>query len=223
MARDPVCGMAVPEDSGHRLVHEGTIYLFCSDRCLRKFQQEPHQYLRPHDDPSHGHAPHEHRAARGGRYDNVPVGYTGTVYTCPMHPEVRQTEPGACPLCGMGLEPERAAGAEESPNPELIDFTRRLWVGVIFTLPLLVLTMTPYLGITVIREFFGERTAMWIELALGTPVILWAGWPFFVRGYHSFRTMNLNMFSLIGMGVSRRLHLQHRRRAGTGCLPRRFP
>ena len=102
----------------------------------------------------------------------------------------------------MGLEPERAAGAEEGPNPELIDFTRRIWVGVILTVPLLVLTMGPFLGITVIREIFGERTAMWIELALGTPVILWSGWPFLVRGCHSFRTMNLNMFSLIAMGVA---------------------
>ena len=140
--------------------------------------------------------------ARGGNYDTVPEGFTGTVYTCPMHPEVRSPAPGACPLCGMGLEPERATAVEEGPNPELVDFTRRLWVGIACTLPLLVLTMAPIVGFTALREFLGERTAQWAELIIATPVILWAGWPFFARGWHSLRTMQLNMFSLIGMGVA---------------------
>jgi Cu+-exporting ATPase len=208
MATDPVCGMTVDEKSAAGSAsHAGQTYYFCSARCLGQFQANPAQFVGT-SNPSHGHAghaPHAHHeqgAAPGGRYDSVPAGYTGTVYTCPMHPEVRRTEPGACPLCGMGLEPERAAAVEEGPNPELVDFTRRLWVGAAFTLPLLILTMTPYLGITAIRELFGERMSLWIELALGTPVILWAGWPFFVRGYQSFRSMNLNMFSLIGMGVA---------------------
>jgi Cu+-exporting ATPase len=205
---DPVCGMVLTEDTGHRLLHDGALYLFCSDRCLHEFQKDPQRYRHPRGNPPGGHAGNgpdahdDHRTAPGGGYDNVPPGYTGTVYTCPMHPEVRRTGPGACPLCGMGLEPERAVTVEEAPNPELVDFTRRLWVGTAFTLPLLILTMTPYIGITAIRELFGERVSLWIELALGTPVILWAGWPFFVRGYHSFRTLNLNMFSLIGMGVA---------------------
>nr|WP_298410931.1 copper-translocating P-type ATPase [uncultured Halomonas sp.] len=148
------------------------------------------------------HANHETTApVRGGKYDKVPAGHSGTVYTCPMHPEVRQTKPGACPLCGMGLELESAAVGDEGPNPELVDFTRRLWVAAIFTIPLLVLTMSPFLGITAIRDFFGERTTLWIEFVLATPVILWSGWPFFLRGWNSFRTLNLNMFSLIGMGV----------------------
>ncbi|MBB3141680.1 MULTISPECIES: copper-transporting P-type ATPase [Halomonas] len=162
-----------------------------------------------HGDPGHGechghghHAGHEAAAPiRGGQYDKVPAGHAGAVYTCPMHPEVRQTQPGACPLCGMGLELESATVGDEGPNPELIDFTRRFWVAAVLTLPVLVLTMSPFLGLTAIREFFGERTAMWIELVLSTPVILWAGWPFFVRGINSFRTWNLNMFSLISMGV----------------------
>tara|TARA_R110002072_G_scaffold58491_2_gene149093 strand:- start:27 stop:2078 length:2052 start_codon:yes stop_codon:yes gene_type:complete len=102
----------------------------------------------------------------------------------------------------MGLEAETAsAGDDEGPNLELVDFTRRFWVGAVLTLPLLILTMSPYVGLSGIREFFGERTTLWIEFALGTPVILWSGWPFFVRGFHSFRTMNLNMFSLISMGT----------------------
>jgi len=156
----------------------------------------------------HGHG-HAHQAGhetaapvRGGQYDQVPAGYVGAVYTCPMHPEVRQTEHGACPLCGMGLELESAAAGDEGPNPELVDFTRRFWVAAVLTTPVLVLAMAPYLGLTALRDFFGERTSMWIELVFSTPVILWSGWPFFVRGWNSFRTMNLNMFSLIGMGVA---------------------
>ncbi|CAM5792216.1 copper-translocating P-type ATPase [Castellaniella caeni] len=156
----------------------------------------------------HGHG-HAHQAGhetaapvRGGQYDQVPAGYVGAVYTCPMHPEVRQTTHGACPLCGMGLELESAAAGDEGPNPELVDFTRRFWVAAVLTIPVLVLAMAPYLGLTAIRDFFGERTSMWIELVFSTPVILWSGWPFFVRGWNSFRTMNLNMFSLIGMGVA---------------------
>ena len=153
-----------------------------------------------HDHHAHDH--HGHAPAKGGAYDKVPAGWTGAVYTCPMHPEVRQTEHGSCPLCGMGLELESAAMADEGPNPELVDFTRRFWVGTVLTIPLLVLTMAPYLGFPGVREIFGERTTLWIEVVLGSPVILWSGWPFFVRGWNSFRTMNLNMFSLIGMGVA---------------------
>jgi len=101
----------------------------------------------------------------------------------------------------MGLEQESATGEDEGPNPELVDFSRRLWVALAFSIPLLILTMTPYIGVMAVRDFFGERLSLWVELVLATPVILWSGWPFFARGYTSFRTMNLNMFSLIGMGV----------------------
>lgn len=163
-----------------------------------------------HDHTEHQHGSccshHEHhhkvrKSAPGGKYDTVPADFTGTVYTCPMHPEVRQPGPGSCPLCGMGLEPETAAAVDEGPNPELIDFTHRMWVGVLFSVPLLILTMAPLIGISGIREFFGERTTLWIEFLLGTPVILWSGWPLLVRGLNSFRTLNLNMFSLIAMGT----------------------
>jgi len=155
----------------------------------------------------HHHHMHDGKDSDGaaalddGKYDLLPSGYSGPVYTCPMHPQVRQPGPGSCPLCGMGLELENAAMAEEGPNPELIDFTRRLWVGGVLTVPLLVLTMGPFLGLSEIREIFGERNTLWIELVLGTPVVLWCGWPFLERGWASFRTMNLNMFSLIAMGV----------------------
>lgn len=141
-------------------------------------------------------------AARNGKYDTVPHGHQGIVYTCPMHPEVRQTHPGSCPLCGMGLELESATMVEDGPNPELVDFTRRFWIGTILTLPLLILTMGPLIGFSGVREVFGESATLWIELVLGTPVVLWCGWPFLERGWNSFRTMNLNMFSLIAMGVS---------------------
>ena len=152
----------------------------------------------------HGHHAHSADAGDGAddkRYDKVPAGYSGTVYTCPMHPQVRQTKPGSCPICGMGLELQSATMAEEGPNPELVGFSRRFWIGTALTLPLLVFTMGPYLGLGGVRDIFGERNTLWIELVLGTPVVLWCGWPFLVRGWNSFRTLNLNMFSLIGMGV----------------------
>ncbi|KNG95032.1 ATPase P [Pseudaestuariivita atlantica] len=154
-----------------------------------------------HDHHAHDHHGHAAAAAGGGAYDTVPAGYSGAVYTCPMHAEVRQTHPGSCPICGMGLELESAAMADEGPNPELVDFTRRFWVGTVLTIPLLVFTMAPYLGFPGVREIFGERATLWIELVLGTPVVWWCGWPFMVRGWNSFRTWNLNMFSLISMGV----------------------
>ena len=153
----------------------------------------------------HSHCDHDHASApisTDGRYDKVPADYSGTVYTCPMHPEVRQTKMGSCPICGMGLELESAAMVEDGPNPELVDFTRRFWVGAVLTLPLLILTMGPFLGWSGVREIFGERSTLWIEFVLGTPVVLWCGWPFLQRGLNSFRTWNLNMFSLIAMGVS---------------------
>lgn len=148
------------------------------------------------------HKPSSDKAVKGGKYDKVPEGFSGTVYICPMHLEVRNPEPGSCPICGMGLEAETVSvDGDEGPNLELVDFTRRFLVGAVLTIPLLVIAMSPFLGLTAIRDFFGERTTLWIEFALGTPVILWSGWPFFVRGFQSFRTMHLNMFSLIAMGT----------------------
>lgn len=161
-----------------------------------------------------GHEGHEHGSSHshGGReavknknddrqYDKVPPDYSGPVYTCPMHSQVRQTKSGSCPICGMGLELESSAMEGDGPNPELVDFTRRFWVAVVLSIPLLVLTMGPYVGLAGVREILGERATLWIELTLGTPVVLWSGWPFLVRGWTSFRTLKLNMFSLISMGV----------------------
>lgn len=181
--KDPVCGMGVdPKGTKHHFTHSRKEYYFCSEKCLSKFKASPEKYTGKKQPATN---------------ENVPK---GTIYTCPMHPEVEQIGPGSCPKCGMALEPKGGV-VDEGPNPELVDFTRRFWVGAVLTVPLLILAMSPFVGLTVIREFFGERTTLWIELVLGTPVILWSGWPFFVRGFQSFRTMNLNMFSLIGMGT----------------------
>jgi len=174
----PKCGMhLVPKDEAENGTHSGHAH----------HGHEGH----------HGH--HAAAAVPAGELDIVPPGYAGAVYTCPMHPEVRQPHAGSCPICGMGLELESAT-MDAGPNHELVDFTRRFWFGVVPTIPLLVLTMGPYLGLPV-REILGERATLWLELVLGTPVVLYSGWPFLVRGWNSFRTMNLNMFSLIGMGV----------------------
>jgi len=181
-ATDPVCGMKVDRASAeHMAKHQGEGIYFCSAGCREKFEAEPAKYL-------------------GGRAAPEPMP-EGTIYTCPMHPQIEQVGPGDCPICGMALEPKGVPAADEGPNPELVDFTRRFWIGTALTIPLLILTMGPFLGLPV-RDWFGERLALWIELALGTPVILWSGWPFFVRGWKSFMTMNLNMVSLIGMGVA---------------------
>ncbi len=180
-ATDPVCGMKVDRSTArHMAKHGGERFYFCSGRCKEKFEAEPEAYLKGKPAP-----------------EPMP---TGTIYTCPMHPEIEQIGPGDCPICGMALEPKGVPAGDEGPNPELVDFRRRFAVGVVLTVPLLVLAMGPMLGVPV-GDWIGERAARWLELILATPVILWSGWPFLVRGWKSFRTMNLNMFSLIAMGV----------------------
>ena len=159
VVKDPVCGMTVDPNAGKpRFDHNGSTYHFCSEKCLGKFKADPDHYL---------------SGAQEKAAENSPV---GTKYTCPMHPEIVRDAPGDCPICGMALEPIGVPTGEEGPNLELIDFTRRFWVGAILTMPLLVLTMGPFVGLGFIREAVGERAALWIELILGTPVILWSGW-----------------------------------------------
>lgn len=157
----------------------------------------------PHHACDHGdHQTGYVKASGDGRYDLVPSGYDGAIYTCPMHPQVRQPGPGSCPICGMALEIESATHtAKEGPNPELIDFTRRFWIGTVLTLPVLLIAMGPMIGLGGIREAIGQGRAQWVELILATPVVLWCGWPFLQRGWRSFLSRNLNMFSLIAMGV----------------------
>ncbi len=181
-AEDPVCGMTVDRASARYMAkHNGEHFYFCSSRCDEKFTAGPETYLQGRPEP-----------------ESMPE---GTQYTCPMDPEIIRDVPSDCPICGMALEPMGIPPADQGPNPELIDFRRRFWVGTVFTVPLLVLTMGSFVGLGFIRELIGERLTVWIELAISTPVILWAGWPFFVRGVKSYISMNLNMFSLIAMGI----------------------
>jgi Cu+-exporting ATPase len=180
MAIDPVCGMTVdPATSRHRHDYRDQAYYFCAAGCRGKFAAAPEKYLK------RGVAPE-------------PVTAEGTLYTCPMHPEVRQIGPGACPICGMALEPVTVT-AEAPANPELLDMTRRFWIGLILTLPVTVLEMGGHL--VDLGVWLTPNVDNVFQLALATPVVLWAGWPFFVRGWHSFVTRNLNMFSLIAVGT----------------------
>ena len=176
--RDPVCGMDVdPHSAKHRAEHGGHPYYFCSDGCRTKFVADPAAYLTERAPP--------------------PV-IEGAIYTCPMHPEVRQVGPGSCPICGMALEPELAS-AETGPNPELADMRRRFWIGLLLTLPVFALEMGGHF--TGLHQWLGQQTSNWLQFALATPVVLWAGWPFFERGWASLVTRNLNMFTLIAMGT----------------------
>jgi Cu+-exporting ATPase len=179
--KDPVCGMTVdPHTSAHRAEHAGRPYYFCSAGCRTKFLADPARYLAP---------------APAAKTQPTPE---GAVYTCPMHPEVRQVGPGACPICGMALEPVLAS-AEATPNHELIDMTRRFWVGLVLAAPVLALEMGSHL--VDLGHLVGQQTSNWLQMILATPVVLWAGWPFFVRGWQSLLTRNLNMFTLIAMGT----------------------
>src|SRR5882724_3475538 len=178
--RDPVCGMTVdPATSKHRFDYRGETFHFCSAGCRTKFAADPVSYLEKDSKP---------KAA-------VPE---GAIYTCPMHPEIRQVGPGSCPICGMALEPE-VASLDAPPNPELADMTRRFWIGGALMLPAFVLEMGGHLvgG----HGWVDQTVSNWIQLAFATPVVLWAGWPFFVRGWQSLVTRNLNMFTLIAMGT----------------------
>ncbi len=174
--------MAVnPETAKHRAEHEGQPYHFCSAGCRSKFLADPVRYLDPSSAPASSEPMPE-----------------GTIYTCPMHPEVRQVGPGACPICGMGLEPAVIA-IDTGPSHELVDMTRRFWIGLALTLPVFLLEMGGHvLGIT---ERIGQQTSNWVQLLLATPVVLWAGWPFFERGWRSVVSRHLNMFTLIALGT----------------------
>ena len=175
---DLVCGMTVdPKTTPHKSDYKGETYYFCSAGCRTKFAANPARYLKPRTpEPT----------------------IEGAIYTCPMHPEIRQQGPGSCPICGMALEPEMPS-ADTGPNPELVDFTRRFWIGLVLTLPVFVLEM----GAHIIgpHNWVDPTLSNYIQFAFSTPVVLWAGWPFFVRGWQSLVTRNLNMFTLIAIGT----------------------
>lgn len=176
--KDPVCGMDVdPHKTAHHTEHEGRHWYFCSARCKEKFEADPEAYLNPQE--------------------AAPADPDAT-YTCPMHPEIEQVGPGSCPICGMALEPKEVS-REAKKNPELVDFTRRFWIGLALTVPVFVLEMAGHVvpGLHLLPAAMSN----WVQLVLATPVVLWAGYPFFERGLASLKSGNLNMFTLIAMGT----------------------
>ena len=177
--KDPVCGMTVdPATSKHSADHDGTTYHFCSAGCRTKFAADPERYLQPAPVP-----------------EPAPP---GAVYTCPMHPEIRQDHPGACPICGMALEPLTIT-ADAEPNPELADMQRRFWIALGLTVPVFILEMGRH--VAHLDQLIDARVSTWVQFLLATPVVLWAGSPFFQRGWQSLVNRSLNMFTLIALGT----------------------
>ena len=225
--RDPVCGMTVDPDAGKPSAeYAGRVFHFCSSGCMAKFEAAPEQYLEAID-PVCGmkvdRATAKHFLRREGdkhyfcsagckaKFEADPAKYEGPraeekpapkgmLYTCPMHPEIIRDKPGSCPICGMALEPMGVPTGDEGPNPELVDFTRRLWISAALSVPLLFITMGPMLGLP-FREWLGEHPAAWLELVLASPVVLWAAIPFFHRGWQSIVNRSPNMWTLISIGV----------------------
>ena len=220
-ARDPVCGMDVDRDSTpYRESSGGRTYFFCSENCMEKFRRDPARYL-AQAEPGAGD---EHLAAPEGEYvcpmhpdirkpgpgscaicgmalEPVTPPAVNTEYVCPMHPEIVRNEPGSCPICGMALEP-RIATEAEAPNPEFIDMKRRFILSLILTVPVFAIAMGDMIPGRPLQQVAPLRTWTWVEFALSTPVILWGGWPFFVRAWQSVVNRSLNMFTLIGLGVA---------------------
>ncbi len=181
MTIDPVCGMMVDPSAGRPSVrYDGHVYHFCSEGCQTKFTKEPERYL-----------------DKKGDAKPLPQ---GTLYTCPMHPQIVQEGPGHCPICGMALEPMDVL-PEDTANPELTDFTRRLIVVVPLSLALVVLDMSAHVFGLDLLPFISANAKQWLQLMLAIPAVLWGGWPFFVRGWHSLRSGYLNMFTLIALGT----------------------
>jgi P-type Cu+ transporter len=181
---DPVCGMTVEAaNSRHHHQYKGHDYMFCSGGCRSKFVANPEQYL--------------NKAAEAPAAQPAP---DGAIYTCPMHQQIRQVGPGVCPICGMALEP-LSVGEKTGPSAELIDMTRRFWIGVVLAVPVVILEMGAHVPVLELHRYISPQLSAWAQFLLATPVVLWAGWPFFVRGWASVRNRSLNMFSLIALGV----------------------
>jgi P-type Cu+ transporter len=200
LAKDPVCGMSVdPATAKHKAEHGRATYYFCSAGCREKFVADPGRFLAQapadagHDHHAHGHS----HGAPAAKAPPSPAP-SGTIYTCPMHPEIRQDHPGNCPICGMTLEPEMPSEAA-GPSAELVDMARRFWIALALSIPVFALAMGRHLA--GLNRFLPEEISNWIELALATPVALWAGWPFFERALESLKNRSLNMFTLIALGV----------------------
>jgi len=185
---DPVCGMTVTVNSRHMVQHKGMPVYFCSAGCKAKFVASPARYLVSDLESKAPTPPATERTV------------DGAIYTCPMHPQIRHVGPGNCPICGMTLEPVKAT-AGVGPNQELVDMTRRFWVGLVLTLPVFALEMGGHIPGLPVHDLVAPRISAWIQFALSTPVVLWAGWPFFERAWASVVHRSLNMFTLIALGT----------------------
>lgn len=178
--KDPVCGMDVdPDKTEHHFTFENHDYHFCSEHCLQKFENSPRQYLKQKEEP--------------------PVA-SGTIFTCPMHPEIEQVGPGSCPICGMALEPKNTGEGEEDTT-ELKDMTLRFWISLVLTVPVLFIAMSEIIPGRPLQSILSPEIFIWVQLILATPVVLWGGYPFFQRGWASILTRHLNMFTLIALGT----------------------
>lgn len=191
MKTDPVCGMDVPDDSKYSYRYKDKDYRFCSEHCLLKFKSSPDTYLDKKEDASY---------CLDDESCPITADTLKILYTCPMHPEVTQDHPGSCPKCGMALEPIMPSPDEK--NEELKEMSRRFWISAALTLPVFILAMSLDMLPSILHKDISMRRIQIIEFVLATPVVLWGGWPFFVRAIKSLRTMNLNMFTLIALGVS---------------------
>src|SRR5258708_5387217 len=220
--QDPVCGMSVaPGFEAGQHEYAGEIYYFCSTRCLEKFRAGPQTFITPKTSSPPSASPSAgseggytcpmHPEVRSQEQDScpkcgmglervTPLAGSKVEYTCPMHPQIVRAAPGACPICGMALEP-RTITADAGENPELKDMRRRFWVGTALTVPVLIMAMSDFLPGRPLESWASPRAWAWIEMFLATPVVLWGGWPFFVRGWKSIVNRSLNMFTLIGLGV----------------------
>src|SRR5205085_3719271 len=186
---DPVCGMTVnPDTAAGSFEYQGKTFYFCSTHCLHRFRENPNSFLTKASQPI-------------GITRQPKPSTTGQKYTCPMHPEIVRDGPGNCPICGMALEP-MTASLDEEKNPELAYMTRRFWIAVVLTIPLLVFGTSELIPGQPLQQLASMRTLSWLQLILASPVVLWAGWPFFVRASQSVVNRSLNMFTLIGLGVA---------------------
>ena len=202
---DPVCGMRVSPHSQHHWAYGGQSYIFCSNGCREKFRAAPDRYVRDHRgrgaEPVHEPTREDSAQASASPPKLAAEPPPGTTYTCPMHPQIRRSEPGTCPICGMTLEPVQPT-TETGQNLELRDMTWRFWIGAALAAPVVLLDMTTEIPALSVHRLVSPVLAMWIQFALGTPVVIWAGWPLLRRGWNSVRRRSLNMFSLIALGVS---------------------
>ena len=198
---DPVCGMSVSSESEHSSVYDGETYYFCCGGCLGKFEADPDRILAEYaaknaKEADSGCCGHSRDSTSASKVSTDP----DAVYTCPMHPEIEQVGPGDCPICGMDLEPKDVTASDHGEEQQYTDMKRRLWIGTALSVPLFVLAMGPMVGIN-LAQVMSDRVFGWTQLVLATPVVFWCGWPLLVRGVKSFRSMNLNMFSLIAVGT----------------------